>query len=59
MHLQFLKIQEFRGNADNEAYQAALISRHLQRQCLQVLLRSRTLLQSSMPSQKNITTHVQ
>ncbi len=37
-----------------------LISRHLQqRQCLQVLPRSRTLLPSRMPSQNNLPMHLQ
>jgi hypothetical protein len=56
MHSQLLKIQEYRKNVYNEGYQAALISPHLQqRHCLQVLPQSRTLLQSSVPSKKNLT----
>jgi len=60
MHLQLLKIQEYRKNVYTEGYQAAHISSHLQqRHCLQVLPQSRTLLQSSVPSQKNITMQLQ
>jgi hypothetical protein len=45
MHVQLLKIQEYTGNISIDAYQAALLSPYLQqRQCLQVLPRSRTLL---------------
>jgi hypothetical protein len=48
--------QDSKRNAANKAYHAAHISQHLQqRHCLQVLPQSRTLLQSSVPSQKNIT----
>jgi len=54
------KILELKRCVVNAAYQAAVISPDLQqRQCLQVLPRNLTLLPSSMPSQRNLTMHLQ